>query len=615
MPIRRKDAHRPEQYIEKISLLTGEPLDEPYDPAELLVNTYRDRHPLDILAQLAANRIADFAGDDELARQTLRLLKVTGRSITGFYGRLLRSRKVTELGNRLLGISGREYLFRFKEPDITPKQREQLVRELQEEAAEKMRRLAEASGGTFRARVLLTGGTGFLGKEIISQALGSPVIESLAVLIRPKVIRDRKSGEVIEELTPQQRGERLLEELGLSDHPERGRIRFVAGDTEKPAFGIAEDELRWIEEHVTHLVHCAASVAFDAPYDDSFAANVTGTRNALELARRLQSRESGPFVATILIETAYTAGRQVRTSAKEGSPTFPRSFYNNYYEVTKAMASIEADRQMVAHRLRIAQLCPAIVIGNAATGNNRGDTKVVNAPINAFGRAYETLRNRGGSLSDQLKGRLIAYMALIFSGDREAELNLVPVDRVVKGIIAALDKPRAIGERIHLATDDRLKLKVLRSLVKEELGVNVMLADPVIHRNFTLPVLSAILSHAGQPKLAHALNKLGLIFGGYTERGQPVHSVGKDVQILGLEKQKPNTVHAFRMLCRHNKYVQRFGRVRDPMEIARRERLWSALLEQLETERGTVAAAIPPDEFREWLEQHIDLETFLPLQS
>ena len=31
------------------------------------------------------------------------------------------------------------------------------------------------------------------------------------------------------------------------------------------------------------------------------------------------------------------------------------------------------------------------MIGHSRTGNNRGDTKVLNAPVNAFGRAHEAL--------------------------------------------------------------------------------------------------------------------------------------------------------------------------------------------------------------------------------
>ena len=87
------------------------------------------------------------------------------------------------------------------------------------------------------------------------------------------------------------------------------------------------------------------------------------------------------------IETSYIHGRKRRSIAQENALVFPRHFYNNFYELTKAMASIETDRYLIDEGLRVAQLLPSIVIGDSRTGNNRGDTKVVNAPINAFGRA------------------------------------------------------------------------------------------------------------------------------------------------------------------------------------------------------------------------------------
>ena len=63
------------------------------------------------------------------------------------------------------------------------------------------------------------------------------------------------------------------------------------------------------------------------------------------------------------------------------------------------MASIETERFMYQAGLRVVQLCPSIVIGHSKTGNS-GDLKVVNAPVNAFGRAY--LQGEGGSIEDRV---------------------------------------------------------------------------------------------------------------------------------------------------------------------------------------------------------------------
>ena len=213
----------------------------------------------------------------------------------------------------------------------------------------------------------------------------------------------------------------------------------------------------------------------------------------------------------------------------------------------------------------------------------------------------------------QVRARLIALLATTFPGDRSAEINLVPVDRVAAGILAALHVPEAIGARIHLATDNRLRCEDIARIAREELGVNVRLADPTLYRTLILPVVKAVLAQLDQPKLASALEKLGTIFGVYGEWGQPIHDVGNDVRILGLPLRRPDTANAFRMLCRHNKYVQEFGRVRDPDEIARREKAWEEALRAISYRTGReVATTRRPGVPEAPRPPEIDLRTFEP---
>jgi len=49
----------------------------------------------------------------------------------------------------------------------------------------------------------------------------------------------------------------------------------------------------------------------------------------------------------VAIETSYIHGRKRRSIAQENALVFPRHFYNNFYELTKAMASMETDRALV----------------------------------------------------------------------------------------------------------------------------------------------------------------------------------------------------------------------------------------------------------------------------
>ena len=152
-------------------------------------------------------------------------------------------------------------------------------------------------------------------------------------------------------------------------------------------------------------------------------------------------------------------------------------------------------------------------------------------------------------------------------------------------------------------------------VTREELGVNVRLSDPTLARNVTLPIVKAALTRLGEHKLAHALERLGAIFSVYGEWGQPIHDVGNDVRILGLPIRRPDTRQAFRMLCRHNKYVQQFGKVREADEVSRRERLWQFAIEDIEFTTGRQAGSLSAGEFRQKLEARIEPQAFRPREA
>ncbi len=596
----------PSRYIAKVSLATGKEILRPIDPDELLVSAHRDKNPIEVTAQFLASRAISWTGNERTVRNGLRKVNLLGLRIAEALGQATGSHAVEKRAKKVIGVSERDVFFKFREAShLSEKEVKARIEKLQREA----RALLRARGRSPKLHVLLTGATGFLGKEFLFQAAHDRRIERVVSVVRPEKIRDPKTREIVKTLTPKQRGAILLRRLGISGAKAK-KFVFIDGDIEKPQLGIADAELERLTRSITHVVHCAASVSFDDAYENSFRANVQGARNALVFALSLQNAKGSRFIQHVAIETSYIHGRKKRTTAQESALVFPRNFYNNFYELTKAMASLETDYTLIEKGLRVSQLLPSIVIGHSKTGNNRGDTKVVNAPINAFGRSKEAMDLLQGDAVGRGKAWLIGSIASAFPGDRSAELNIVPVDRVVEGILAALTAPASIGERIHLATDNRIRSEDIARITREEIGIDVRLADPTLFRNVTLPIVKAVLERSGEPKLANALDKLGTIFGGYGEWGQPIHDVGNDVRILGLPLRRPNTEDAFRMLCRHNKYVQEFGKVRDLDEIARREHVWERILGEIEHTTGREAASIPPSEFRRLLGHRLDLKGF-----
>jgi nucleoside-diphosphate-sugar epimerase len=596
----------PRQYIKKVSAKDGSTIEGAYSPEQLLVSAHRDYHPADVTARMAMSQLVDFTGDEGWVKKVMKRTRRLGHRSTGTMASVLPFSSPEKMAMTMWGLKDRNYRFEFKKVEMEQDIHMGIVEKLQAAGDAQLSKV-QASGGI---RILLTGGTGFLGQEIITQVAQDTSIQEIAVVIRPKVIRDRKTKEVVTVISPSERGFKLLDDLGIQDAQERSRFRFIAGDIEKPLFGIESSQFDVLRSTITHVIHCAASVSFDATYEDSFKANVLGSRNALSFSLLLQESEESAFVSHISIETSYIHGRQQEAVAREDELHFPNNFYNNHYELTKAMASIETERFMYQAGLRVVQLCPSIVIGDSKTGRNYGDLKVVNAPVNAFGRAHQALSGEGGSLEDRVLGWGIAQLACIFPGDPRAKLNLVPVDRVAEGIVAALKRPQAIGSRVHLATDNYITSRDMRDICADEIGVNVRLAEPTMHRNLTLPIMTKLLELCNQDKLSNALYKLGTIFGGYSEWGQPIHEVGNDHFVLGLSEERPDTELAFRMLCRHNNYVQDFGQVRDATEVARRERVWDAAVACIEEDSGLAPATMSPKRFKAALTHYVDMDRF-----
>lgn len=596
----------PSRYIARMSSVTGREVLRPIDPDELLIQAHRDKNPLEVTAQFLASRLIQVTGNEDSVRDAMKKINELGIRVAGGLGQVTGSKALERGARQMIGVVDREFFFQFREATrLSEREVKARIARLQDEA----RAALAARGRNPKLRVLLTGATGFLGQEILAQAASDRRIAEVISVVRPQTVRDPKTKDVLRVLSPTDRGLLLLSRIGIGGRAAR-KFRFIAGDIEKPLLGIGESNLAALEKSVTHVIHCAASVSFDDSYESSFRANVVGAKNALAFSLRLQRAKGSRFVLHVAIETSYIHGRKKRSMAVESALVFPKNFYNNFYELTKAMASMETDQRMVADGLRVIQLLPAIVIGDSRTGNNRGDTKVVNAPVNAFGRAKEALDALKSTPFGESKAAAIASVAMVFPADRSAELNLVTVDRVVEGILASLTRPEAIGERVHLATDNRIRTEEIIKVEKEELGVNVRLTDPTLFRNVTLPLITTILKKMNEPRLASALEKLGTIFGGYGEWGQPIHSVGNDVRVLGLPLRRPNTYYAFRMLCRHNKLVQEFGKVKDPDEIARRERVWTDALARVEKESGRQAASLEAEEFRRRIGEVLDLKAF-----
>jgi thioester reductase-like protein len=200
--------------------------------------------------------------------------------------------------------------------------------------------------------VLLTGATGFVGREILSRFLARD---------------DRPVFALVRADNDDEAAGRL---------PAHERLTAVAGDIEQPGLGLSEETRERLRREVTTVLHCAASVSFDLPLDESRSVNVEGTRRMLELARSCPRLERFSYVSTAYV--AGEPGRLFREDELAVGQEFRNPYERSKFEAEVALRSEGAD-------LPLQILRPSIVVGDSSTGRT-SSFNVLYGPLKAFAR-------------------------------------------------------------------------------------------------------------------------------------------------------------------------------------------------------------------------------------
>jgi thioester reductase-like protein len=153
--------------------------------------------------------------------------------------------------------------------------------------------------------ILLTGGTGFLGKVVIERLLRvAPEIARIYLLIR--ATRDPAMVRFEAEVLPAGVFRSLANTYGdVWPSFARDRIKPVAGDVSQPRLGLADDDYAALTGQVDIVINSAASVAFDAPLNEALLDNTRSTQHVAEFATACRA------AVLVHISTAFVAGRKV----------------------------------------------------------------------------------------------------------------------------------------------------------------------------------------------------------------------------------------------------------------------------------------------------------------
>jgi long-chain acyl-CoA synthetase len=271
--------------------------------------------------------------------------------------------------------------------------------------------------------VLLTGATGFLGAQIARRLLHEPDLTIIA-LVRAEnrtAAADRLSRawwdwpELVAALTPSL-------PLSLDGRGGRGvRVETLPGDVSLPHLGLDEATYSHLASRITHIIHSAADLRFDAPLDELRKTNLQGTANMLELARLAHSDHGLERYAHV--STAYVAG--ARSGAIPEADLTGEYGFTNTYELSKYEA--ECLVQAAKSELPVSVFRPGMVAGAADTGE-----------IRTFNTFYFPLRL-------YLTGKLS-----VVPSAPALRVNMIPVDYVAEAVVRLTFCPDAKGLNFHL---------------------------------------------------------------------------------------------------------------------------------------------------------------------
>jgi thioester reductase-like protein len=253
--------------------------------------------------------------------------------------------------------------------------------------------MAPATPQQARDAVLITGATGFVGREVLTRYLERSE-RTVYALVRGD------DAEAADERLRE--GLRSATGTGLA---ESDRLVAVPGDVQEPGLGLDDGERAALAGQVSDVIHSAASVSFSLPLDESRATNVEGTRNIVDFAEECDT--NGGLHRLCYVSTAYVAGTHEGEFAEDDLAVGQE--FRNPYEQSK----YEAERlvRSRAKRLPVQIVRPSIVVGERRSGWT-ASFNVLYAPLKAF-----------------VRGSLPAL-----PGEGGAPVDIVPVDYVADAI-------------------------------------------------------------------------------------------------------------------------------------------------------------------------------------
>ena len=272
-----------------------------------------------------------------------------------------------------------------------------------------------------RMRYVVTGGTGFIGRRVVSRILDRAPDSDVWVLVRR------------ESLT---RFERLASQ---GNHPWGDRAKALVGELTADHLGLSDDTIAELG-CVDHVVHCAAIYDITVAEDAQRAANVDGTRAVIALAHELGATLH--HVSSIAVAGTYRG--EYTEDDFDVAQDLPTPYHQTKFEAELLVRSEPGLRYRIYR--------PAVVVGDSRTG----EMDKVDGPYYFFGILAKL-------------AKLPSFTPVLLPDT--GRTNIVPVDYVVDALNELIHAPDRDGQTFHLTAPHSIGLRGIYRGISEAAGL------------------------------------------------------------------------------------------------------------------------------------------------
>jgi len=255
---------------------------------------------------------------------------------------------------------------------------------------------------------LITGGTGFIGHNLIAELLKQKKKANIYVLVRKE---------------SKQKFEALRKQWG----DDAKRVFPITGDLTRPMLGVPAKKRRELEGQIDHVFHLAAIYDLMASAETQVRVNVEGTHNVVQLADDIKAKRFH-HMSSIAAAGLYPG------IFREDMFEEAHGLDNAYFRTKHDSESIVRNECQMPWRI----YRPGIVVGHSETGV----IDKIDGPYYFF------------KLIQKMRKMLPSWMPTL--GLEGGRINIVPVDYVVDATIYIAHKANLDGQCFHL-TDPKPK--------------------------------------------------------------------------------------------------------------------------------------------------------------